>query len=479
MGRVFLFVPPGGLYRRDDRCQSRVADQTIRAVFPPLDLAYLAAVLREAGHMVRLADYPAMGAGMDQLREDIGVIDPDHVIYTCTAPTLEDDLDVAKQIKTWDRDIVVSLKGEPANFFDHRILLDYPSIDYILRGEAEGIVKAYATGTPLGEIPGVTWRRDGRIVRNPAPAELMDLDKLPFPARDLLDNRRYVWPETGDPMTTVLTSQGCPFECIFCPVVPLGRLQISSKGGRRVRFRSPECIVRELRECVDRFGIRHFLFHADTFTLHGQWVIDLCRAILDAGLSIEWAANSRVDTLDEERLCWMKRAGCRVVGFGVETGNDEHLRLMGKNATADDARQAIRLCREHGVRSHAFFVLGFPWDTEESIRETVRFALELDPDFFDFNLAYPIPGTELYRMVVDEGLCDMQRLKRGGYSVAAVRTRTVSAERLEHLRRQALWQLYLRPRYVIRTLRGAGSPRIAWRYCRAAGTRVANLLFRL
>ena len=479
MARVFLFVPPSGLYRRDDRCQSRVADQTIRAVFPPLDLAYMAALLRRAGHEVRLVDYPVIRAGVERLREDMGAFVPDRVIYTCTAPTLDEDLDLAREIKTWDPKVLVSLKGEPVNFLDERMLTDHKSIDHVFRGEAEGIVRAYAAGMPIEEIPGVTWRRDGSIVRNPSPAELLDLDTLPFPARDLLENRRYVWPETGDPMTTVLTSQGCPFECIFCPVVPLSRVLSSSKGGRKTRFRNVESIVEELRECVDRFGIRHFLFHADTFTLHRQWVVDLCQAILDAGLSIQWAANSRVDTIDEERLCWMKRAGCRIVGFGVETGNDEHLSLMGKNATADDARRAIRLCRECGVRSHAFFVFGFPWDTEESIREVVRFAKELDPDFFDFNLAFPIPGTELYRMVVEEGLCDVQRLKRGGYSVAAVRTRTVSAERLEKLRRGALWRLYLRPGYVIRTLRGAGSPRIAWRYCRAAVTRAANLLFGL
>jgi radical SAM superfamily enzyme YgiQ (UPF0313 family) len=439
----------------------------------------MAALLRDAGHQVHLVDYPAIRAGVDRLREDIAAFRPDHVIFTSTAPTLDDDLRLAKQVKTWNPDVVVTLKGEPANFLDEELLNNHWAIDYVFRGEAEGIVKAYAAGVPIEKIPGVTWRRDGAAVRNPAPAKPMDLDDLPFPARDLLDSKRYIWPETGDIMTTVLTSQGCPYECIFCAVVPVKHALSRSADSRVVRFRSAQSIVGELRECIETFGIRHFLFHADTFTLRRQWVVELCQAILDAGLSIEWAANSRVDTIDEERLGWMRRAGCRIVGFGVETGNDEHLRLMGKYATADNARRAIRLCREYGIKSHAFFVLGFPWDTEESIRDTVEFALELNPDFFDFNLVYPIPGTPLYYMVTEEGLCDIQRLNRGGYSVAAVRTRTVSADRLEQLRRRALWRLYLRSGYVIRTLRGAGSLRIAWRYCRAAITRVANLLLGL
>ncbi len=469
MARVFLFVPPSGRYRRDDRCQSKVEDQTIRAVFPPLDLATMAELLRQAGHEVCLVDYPAVQKDRENLQKDILQFDPNLLIYTCTAPTLDQDLTLSESIKTWKPESLICIKGEPANFIDENIINEHAAVDYVLRGEAEAIIQSYSQGLSFEEIPGVTWRQDESVVRNPGPESCLVLDDLPFPARDLLDNSRYVWPETGDPMTTILTAEGCPFECIFCPVVPL--------SGRRLRFRSIGGIVDEIRECVERFGIRYFLFHADTFTLKKPWVIELCQAILDSRLPIVWACNSRVDTIDGERLDWMKRAGCRIVGFGVESGSDEDLKRMRKGATTEDARRAIRLCREYDIRSHAFFVFGFPWDTEESIRRTVDFGLELDPDFFDFNLAYPIPGTELYRMVVDEGLCDLERLKQGGYSIAALRTRTVSAKRLEELRRRALWRLYLRPRYVIRTLRNAGSPQVALRYCRAAATRVANLMF--
>jgi radical SAM superfamily enzyme YgiQ (UPF0313 family) len=148
---------------------------------------------------------------------------------------------------------------------------------------------------------------------------------------------------------------------------------------------------------------------------------------------------------------------------------------MRKGTTCEQAKQAVRLTRAAGIRAHTFFVIGFPWETEEDIRQTVDFARTLDPDFFDFNIAYPLPGTELYDRVKEQGLLNTESLAGGGYGSASLRTRTVSAERLEELRRKALWSLYLRPRYILRTLRNAGSPAGMWRYLRAAARRARGL----
>src|SRR5690606_28246725 len=163
--------------------------------------------------------------------------------------------------------------------------------------------------------------------------------------------------------------------------------------------------------------------------------------------------------------------------FGVESGNNAHLDLMKKRATAEQAREAVRLCRGHDIRSHAFFAFGFPWDTEESIRELINFAADLDPDFFDFNVAFPLPGTELDRLVTEKGLVIKERLRNGGYAVGAVATETLSAEELEAWRRRALWRMYLRPHYIFRTFKNAGSPAIMLNYLRAAAGRACNLAF--
>lgn len=466
--KVLLLNPPGGLYRRDDRCQSSVNDQTVRAIFPPLDLAYLASIAEEEGATPLLRDYPAERADWNTFVHDLDTFHPDLVLFTATAPTLPEDMQVPNIVKERLDNTLVVGRGEPLNFVDRILMEETPALDIVLRGEPFDAFRVLIRGGDLGACPDVSYRNNGEVLQTEKPESFTDLDELPFPARRHLNNDLYRSPETRRQMTTVLTSQGCPYRCVFCPVVPL--------TGSMVRFRKPEAVVEELKLCVERQGIRDFLFHADTFTLKKNWVMELCDRIRSAGLDIRWGCNSRVNTIDGERLEAMRDAGCWVVGFGVETGDDEHLKLIRKDATADQAREAVRLCREHGVRSHCFLVFGFPWDTHESIENLVRFAKELDSDFFDFNLAYPIPGTELFKMVVEEQLCDVGRLAHGGYHVAAVRTRTVGARELEKLRRKALWSLYLRPSYIVRTFRQAGSVPVAFNYLREAGLRVRNLL---
>ena len=146
---------------------------------------------------------------------------------------------------------------------------------------------------------GVTFMQHGQVIRTPESREFLELDALPLPARHLIDNELYRSPETRNKLTTVVTSLGCPHKCIFCSVPAL--------TGTSVRFRSPESVVDELQECVEQYGIHEFLFHADTFTLKKKWVIDLCQLILERGLNIRWGCNSRVDTIDAERLQWMKK----------------------------------------------------------------------------------------------------------------------------------------------------------------------------
>ena len=469
MKKILLFNPPSGLYRRDNRCQNRVEDQTVNVVFPPMELLYCAAILEKQGHKVWVRDYPAQRDGEDVFLADLVEIQPDYAILTVTIATLENDLRTTALIKERLPNTITAAKGEPLHWMDEEIIQETRSLDIILRGEVEGTIAEFIRSDDWSQIPGVTFLRNEEIVRTPIREQFVDLNTLPFPARNLIQNDLYRSPETRNPLTTIVTSLGCPHQCIFCSVPVL--------TGTNVRVRSPESVVAEIEECVNQYGIREFLFHADTFTLNKKWVIALCQLILDKGLPIRWGCNSRVDSIDAERLQWMKRAGCWVVGFGVESGNNQHLEWMKKRATAQQAVEAVRLCREVVIRAHAFFVFGFPWDTEESIRELIHFARELDPDFFDFNVAFPLPGTELASLTTERGLISRERLRGGGYAFGAVSTETLSPEELATWRRRALWKMYLRPRYILRTLKNAGSPSTALNYLRAALAKIKNLLF--
>ncbi|MBI3734967.1 radical SAM protein, partial [Candidatus Sumerlaeota bacterium] len=305
------------------------------------------------------------------------------------------------------------------------------------------------------------------IRRNPGHPTVQDLDSLPYPARDLLDNHLYRSPETGNPLTVIHGNRGCPAACVFCPAGVM--------SGFRVRHRSPESILGELRESVERFGIREFLFHGDTFTLNKSWLLKLCGLIKESGLKIRWGCNSRVDTIDDERAAAMRGAGCWVVAFGVETGNQEILDKLKKGAKVEQAETAVAVCKRNGLRVHTFFVIGLPWETEETLEQTYQFARKLDPDFFDFNIAYPLPGTEFYEIALAEGLFEKSP-DQTGYAQAAVRTHTLPSQYLTEWRRRKLLAMYLRPAYIARMLWKGGSPRVTANYVKAGAKRLRQLV---
>ncbi len=465
--RCLLLQPPSGLYRRDDRCQSKVRDQTVQIIFPPIYLASMAAALEQVGVECRIVDAPAARLGWGALEEILKEFQPDLLVLGVTRATFELDARAARLAKGICRDVLTVARGEIFLTEDERCLERIPELDVVIRGESELPIQEIGQGLALDAIRGLTYRSDGGIHRTPNRSPLEDLDQLPYPARHLLDNSLYRSPETGNPLTVIQAGRGCPATCIFCPAWTF--------SGRSVRVRSPGNVIGEIRQCVEQFGIREFYFNADTFTWHKDWAIELCRAILEAGLRIRWGCNSRVDTVDAELLEWMKKAGCWVIGFGVETGSEETLRLIRKDPTLTlaHAEEAVRLCQEAGVRSHAFMVFGFPWETREHIEQTVEFVRKLDPDFFDLNIATPLPGTPLWKMIEKEGLWEGSD---ASYGRAATRTRTLSAKELTRLRRRALWRLYLRPRYIARTLRNAGPLPKKINYLRAAFRRARGLL---
>lgn len=544
--RILLVNPPTGLYRRDDRCQCTVEDQTVNIVFPPTELLIAAACAERAGAECRIADYPAEGRGWDGFIADVREFLPDLLILNATTATLAEDLQACRLAREIQPRILAAGKGETLIWDAVAVLQDYPDLDIVLPNESEEAVEELVAGRPLTEVAGLHIRAEvlerfalprtpnltqpdrkaqasknalrkeqrerekaagneapagnaantGDANRQPGAAPPVapsvaplaapdanprifftgkrplqtDLDSLPLPARHLIRNEIYRSPETGRPLTVIHGNRGCPAKCIYCPAGVLTDFS--------VRYRSIDNIVGELKECVERYGIREFLFHGDTFTLHKKWLLDLCEAIGAAGLNIHWGCNSRVDTIDDERARAMKAAGCWVVAFGIESGNQTLLDRMRKNATLDQAREAVAVCKRNGLRVHTFFVIGLPWETRETLEDTYRFALELDPDFFDFNIATPLPGTELFEIAKADSLFeDVHSTQRATYASGALRTYSgLNSDDLGQWRRERLLKMYLRPRYITKTLWKAGSPRVAANYLRAARKRLANLM---
>ena len=450
--RVLFIVPPTGLYIREDRCQTPIEEMKTIALRPPIDLMYSAASTEAAGCDCRLVDYPAEKRSWDALEADIREFKPHALMMSITTPSLHKDVEAAALAKTIDPAILTVAKGAHFNVLDREALAIYPQVDCVIRGEYEHTAAELGVGErPMQEVLGITWRTpEGEIVRNPDRPFISDLDSIPFPARHLVRNELYFRPDTSQPQTTIVTNRGCPHSCIYCLAGVV--------SGKKNRYRSTDNVLAELDECVNRFGIRSFLFRSDLFTQNKEWVIELCRKIIDRGLKIEWASNSRVDTISAEMLSWMKRAGCWVIAFGVESGNAEMLKHINKNATLDQARQALRLTREAGIKSSIYFLMGLPWDTPQTLNDNVRFAHELRPDFVEIFYTYPFPGTRLHQIVLEKGLLRPGEVPLEAYSHPAIGGLFMTRDELANWRRKALRRIYLDPRYVWRTLRGARSP---------------------
>ena len=457
--RVYCVVPPTGRFIREDRCQTPIDKFKTISLRPPIDLLYAAAAFEAAGCEVRLKDYPGDEQGWEAFENNLRAFAPQALLLSITTPSLENDLEAARRAKAIDKGMLTIAKGAHFNTLDVATLERHPDLDAVLRGEYENTCRQLGEGRARDRILGMTWRDEtGLIYRNDDRPFETDLDSITFPARHLANNALYRRPDNGRMQTTLVTNRGCPYQCIYCLAA-----QVS---GTRNRYRSVPNVVAEIRECVERHGIRDFLFRSDLFTQNRKWVVDLCRAILDEGLDIEWACNSRVDTIDPETLDWMRRAGCWIIAYGVESGDQETLDRIGKKTKIENAYQAIAMTRAARIRSSIYLLMGLPWDTPELIDKQIAFAKDLDPDILEIFYVYPFPGTPLYDLCVAEGLIKAGEIPREAYAGPAVPGLHLSIEEMEQLRQRALRKFYLRPKIVIRTLAAVRSPKELFNYMR-------------
>ena len=380
MSRVLLIYP----FFRDfpDRSVFR---------FPPLGVGYVAAALREAGHEVRLLDCTfrkrsaALREALEAKAEVVGIY--------CMVSMTQDCFRLARRLRHRSRLLVAGgplPTCDPAPFLEH--------FDVVVRGEGEQTMKellqALEEGSDLASVPGIAFRKAGAGAMTFTPQRTFreDLDRMAFPARDLLPNERYIRQgksRQGYSITTVLSSRGCPYRCEFCSNVIFGS---------SYRERSAENVVDEIETALG-LGYDRISFADDVFTMRPARVREVCEEIRRRGLKFRWECLGRVDSLDEPTARQMKRAGCSRVFFGIESGNDRILRLMNKGITTGQAASAVEAARRAGLEVGAFFILGYPGETDRTVLETLRFATALPLDYLGLTMPYPLPGTALLERV--------------------------------------------------------------------------------
>ncbi len=411
-----------------------------------MDLAGMAASLEKEKVICKIIDCPMEKIGWERLAEEIKTFQPDMFVISTTTSTIENDLQACNLAKAIDRNIVTVAKGTIFLQDDEHIINCFNNLDIAIGGETNEVLEELVRGLDLAEIKGITYKEKDRIIRNAARPFSDNIDELPFPARHLIKNEIYTRMDNGRPQATIDTGRGCFGQCIYC----LTR-QVS---GRKLRQRTSDNIVAEIKECISQYKIRDFHFRSDIFTANKYGVIELCKKIIDEKLNINWVCTSRVDSIDEDVLRWMKKAGCWGISFGVESGSQKMLDLMKKGITVEQIRNAFRLCNKYRIDSFAYFLIGLPWETEETVNESVALAIEIDPSVVEFFIAYPFPGTEFYEIAVQEGLIREKGFRReGAYGLPSIDTLYLKKERLLELRKKARRKFYLRPRYILKVLR--------------------------
>lgn len=363
---------------------------------PPLGLTYVAAAFERAGAEVRIFDYIVTGYTPEKFRQKLEAFQP-HVVgtnsVTLNFPGAAEILQTAKRCHP---EIMTVMGGPHVSFDAEATLTAYPKIDMIVMGEGEQtIAELMASRFDPAAFPcikGIAYRDNGSIRTTESREFIYDINTLPLPARHLLPLSRYQ--ALGFPIS-MITSRGCPYQCIFCQ----GRRMVGSK----IRQRRANAVVDEIENILS-YGIDRINIADDLFVSDKQKVQDVCGEIQRRGLRFSWSAFARVNTVDRETLESMKKTGCDAISFGVESGNQEMLDRIKKKITLEQVRRAVGLCKDVGLLVHCSFIVGLPGETQETLKDSRAFAESLDGVYYGYHLLAPFPGTTVREKVSEYDL---------------------------------------------------------------------------
>jgi radical SAM superfamily enzyme YgiQ (UPF0313 family) len=468
--KALLLNPPaaGGVrYVREGRCEQRLSSFQYNMI--PISMPSTAGLLRREGHEVLMVDAVAERLSVEDVIRIARDFDARLLLVNVSTPTFRSDAAAAGRLRDEVPGIFAAAYGVHVTALPEESLAE-TTLDAVIRGEPEvtatDLARALSEGLPLAEVKGISFRSQAEgpgapaaITHNPDRPFLEDLDSIPPPALDLVDHSLYPAPVSGEPHTLIITSRGCPYPCTFCSA--------HIYYGTRLRLRDPKLIVAEIREIHERDGVNLFTFWSDTFTLKRDHVEEICREIIDRGLKIRWMCNSRVDRVDPELLSTMAAAGCRVISYGVESGEQAILDNIRKGTKVRQIVDAFRWTRESGIQSAAHVILGLPGETAETLRTTIRLVAQIRPDYVQYYGAIPFPGTAFLEQARREGwlaTTDWEDYEIGNNVVS---TPALSAEELGRWRRRAYLSFYLRPSYMLERLGDVRSPRDLLQLCRA------------
>jgi len=434
---------------------------------PPLGLLYIAAVLEREDFPVGIIDSYAEHYDVATTVKEALKFNPDMVGITAVTPTFGNAIMIAKALKEANPDVTIAMGGPHITPTGALILQKHKYVDICVKHEGEYAFLELAQKKPLKDILGIFYRSgEGHIVTNPDRPLLENLDELPYPARHLIDLSKYhhvLFSSYGEPLTEMTTSRGCPYKCSFC----------ASKitNGTRVRFRSIENVIGEVDELISHYGIKVIEFRDDTLTLNPPRFKRLCAELKKRDIS--FIGNGKVNVIARfpEMVEQAKDAGCKLLEFGCESGDQKILDSFLKAQTVEDIRQSFKIVNNVGLDTLAFFILGSPLETRETVRKTVELAKEINPTFVEFFLLNPHPGTQSEEEAKAVGMMtnvNWEEINTPQWFNPSIHHPIFSEEELKSMLSRAYREFYFRPGYFMKLLLKMNSFKKVQRYTNLA-----------
>ena len=442
MAKVILLSPPYvDLYGQLSKAAGR---------YFPLGLGYLASYLRLYGHHdVQIYEPEAQSLSYQDIESILKDYQPDVVGLTCSTPNYLRAINLAKIAKSCTQAKIVIGGVHASAIPDYILEQHYQLIDCVVIGEGEQtmleLVNAYENQDKLDGIKGILYQDQTKTIRTPARPFLDDMDSIPFPARDLIDQNLFT-PNLHNARhrncLTILTSRGCPYNCSFCA----SRIV----SGKKYRMHSAEYVLEEMQMLKTDYHARQLLITDDTFTINHERLEKICRGMIDGKLGLDWFCFSQVNVVNKEILLMMKKAGCYNIGFGIESGDETILKKLGKAIQPEKAIAAVQLARDVGMKTQAFYIFGTSGETKQQMKETIRFSKKVGSTLAFFNMLVPYPGTrDFQHFFADTPLdqIDWEKFVAIGEQCALINT-GLSPDDIEDMLAQANLSYYLNPRRI-------------------------------
>ena len=444
---VLLINPPSLV------SQNEVIDR-FQIITPPLGLAYLAGMLEHHEYPVKILDGIALNLSLSSLKRSVKKEQPSIVGVTATTSQIFDALKVVKAAKEVCPECFTIIGGAHVTFLPIETMND-PSygkyLDAVCIREGEQTIYELTktlekNSGDLSAVRGIAYRKNTSIKINEPRPLIEDLDSLPWPSRHLLPMDRYKLLGKEEDIGHIYTSRGCPFNCIFCS---------SSKIlGNRFRARSPESVVKEFEHIVSEYDPMTIEFVDDLFTLNRKRVVKICRKLRKRHLyDIPWACSSRINVTTKSMLAEMKKAGCLLIYYGIESGSQRVLNLMKKQLSIEQIVKVVKWTQEAKINLLGSFLFGIPGETKAEMEQTIGFAKKLGLLYTQFSIATPYPGTELYEMACANNYLIEIDWSKYTSGKPIIETEDFTAEDLKYYLRKAYINFYLSPRVLLNQIK--------------------------